>query len=174
MNDIQSKMGRHIGVKIVLAVAMTRGEYNNYRGWTPPDGEDQSALGYLVEYTDGGTPNHPVHSGYISWSPAEQFDNAYCATTSLNFGLALEALKKGHRVARAGWNGKGMWLCLGGGKENVKAGDFWNPHTHAFAISNGGMAEVLPTIIMKTADDKVLMGWLASQTDMLADDWQIV
>lgn len=70
-------MQRFIGTKVILARALTRGEYNAYRGWTPPAGEDQSAPGYLVEYTDGGTPNDPRHAGYISWSPKEQFDNAY-------------------------------------------------------------------------------------------------
>jgi hypothetical protein len=80
-------MQRFIGTKTILARALTRGEYNAYRGWTPPAGEDQSALGYLVEYTDGGTPNDPRHAGYISWSPKEQFDNAYRARP-LTPGLA--------------------------------------------------------------------------------------
>ena len=70
-------MQRFIGTKVILARALSRGEYNTYRGWTPPAGEDQSVKGYLVEYTDGGTPNDPRHAGYISWSPKEQFDNAY-------------------------------------------------------------------------------------------------
>jgi hypothetical protein len=70
-------MQRFIGTKTILARAFTRGEYNAYRGWNPPAGEDQSAQGYLVEYIDGGTPNDPRHAGYISWSPKEQFDNAY-------------------------------------------------------------------------------------------------
>lgn len=68
---------RFIGTKIILALAMTRGDYNVYRGWKAPEGEDQAVQGYLVEYTDGGTPNDPRHHGYISWSPKEQFDNAY-------------------------------------------------------------------------------------------------
>lgn len=72
-------MQRFIGTKTILARPITRGEYNAYRGWTSPAGEDQSAQGYLVEYTDGGTPNDPRHMGYISWSPKEQFDNAYRA-----------------------------------------------------------------------------------------------
>jgi hypothetical protein len=70
-------MQRFIGTKTVLARPITRGEYNAYRGWIPPAGEDQSTQGYLVEYTDGGTPNDTRHAGYITWSPKEQFDNAY-------------------------------------------------------------------------------------------------
>lgn len=92
----------------------------------------------------------------------------------LAFGPALAAMKVGHKVARAGWNGKGMWICKGEGNEALPSGAFWNKHTREFAEQNGGYAEVLPYLIMKTADNKILMGWLASQTDMLADDWQIL
>lgn len=70
-------MKRYIGTKIILATAMTLGDYNAKRGWTPPEGEDQTAEGYLVEYTDGGKPNHPEHTGYISWSPKDVFEQAY-------------------------------------------------------------------------------------------------
>jgi hypothetical protein len=91
-----------------------------------------------------------------------------------DFGLALQAMKCGSRVRRAGWNGKGVWICLGEGGV-IPADGFWNPHTKAFASTQPrGVAEVLPYIIMKTADDKILMGWLASQSDMLANDWEIV
>jgi len=92
----------------------------------------------------------------------------------MNFGQALEALKEGKKVAREGWNGKNMWLALSVGHPSLSADKFWNPHNKAFAESNGGQAEVLPTITMKTADNKILMGWLASQTDMLAEDWVII
>jgi hypothetical protein len=99
---------------------------------------------------------------------------AGCASHTMDFGDALKALKNGKRIARAGWNGKGMWLCLGQGHAGLEAEKFWNPHTRAFAEQNGGTAPVLPYIIMKTAAGEILMGWLASQTDMLAEDWQIL
>jgi hypothetical protein len=70
-------MKRFIGTKTILAQAMTRTAYNTYRGWGLPGNENGNDEGYLVEYTDGGTPNDARHSGYISWSPKEQFDNAY-------------------------------------------------------------------------------------------------
>lgn len=90
------------------------------------------------------------------------------------FGHAITLMKLGHRVARAGWNGKGMWICLSAGHGALPATSFWNKHTRGFAEQNGGQAEVLPYLIMKTADDKILMGWLASQTDMLAEDWIVL
>lgn len=77
----------------------------------------------------------------------------------VNFGEALEAIKQGKRVARSGWNGKGMWLTL------VKA------NTYDVGIrSMGGATKLLPYIAMKTAQDE-LVPWLASQTDTLAEDW---
>ncbi len=77
----------------------------------------------------------------------------------MNFGKAIEALKQNKRIARQGWNGKGMWLRI-----VVPGGD-----SKEFDM---GM-ENLPYIEMKTADNK-LVPWLASQTDVLAEDWVIV
>lgn len=168
-------MQKYIGTKIILATAMTLGAYNEKRGWPMPPDEDPTAPGYLVEYTDGGKPNHPDHVGYISWSPKEQFEGAYRASPGLTFGHAVEALKRGCRVCRAGWNGKGMWLALScNGTHTVEAANFWSPHNAAFAIEQGGAATVLPSITMKTATNEILMGWLASQTDILAEDWVIL
>ncbi len=79
----------------------------------------------------------------------------------MDFGMALQALKSGVRVCRSGWNGKGMWLHM------VCEFDW----TCGKAVA----AEVrhLPWIGMKTADGG-FVPWLASQTDMIASDWQIV
>lgn len=94
---------------------------------------------------------------------------------NMGFGGALDALERGERVARAGWNGKDMWLSLSCGEtREIPAANFWSPHNRAHAESQGGTAKVLPSITMKTATGEILMGWLASQTDMLAKDWQVV
>lgn len=94
---------------------------------------------------------------------------------NLSFSDALIAmLHAGDRVRRAGWNGKGMWICAGSGQIDLPADKFWNKHTAAFAKANGGTADVLPYFIMRTADGKILMGWLASQTDMMANDWEVL
>jgi len=91
----------------------------------------------------------------------------------MNFGYALDALKNGKKVARAGWNGKGMWLILVPGRSGVET-------TSGSAYHNAGIevTDILPHIDMWTtnADGRraMLPGWLASQTDMLADDWNIV
>jgi hypothetical protein len=70
-------MKSYICNKIVNAMPMNRGDYNDLRGWIVPADEDPFDEGYLVEYTDGGRPNHPDFKGYISWSPNEQFNNGY-------------------------------------------------------------------------------------------------
>jgi hypothetical protein len=71
----------------------------------------------------------------------------------MNFSDALEDLKDGKRVARKGWNGKGMWLEL--------------------QVPDAHSKMTLPYIFMKTACDNQVP-WLANQTDLLADDWQDV
>ena len=70
-------MNTYIGTKIINAVAMTRQEYNDFRGWQLPADESGADAGYLVEYLDGGKPNTEHYAGYVSWSPAEQFEKAY-------------------------------------------------------------------------------------------------
>ncbi len=161
-------MKTFIGTKMLGAVLMTLGEYNAYRGWVMPEGEDPDNAGYLVEYHDGGKPNDERHTGYISWSPKDVFENAYRPTDGMNFGLAVSAMKTGLKVARDGWNGKGMFLFL------VPGSTFQVNRPPLMGIyPEGTTINYQPHIDMKTAQDTVVP-WLASQSDVLADDWQIV
>lgn len=158
-------MKRYIGTKIINAKPMNRADYNEYRNWVLPANEDGADDGYLVEYLDGGKSNDSRHAGYISWSPKEQFEGAYRETSGLSFGLALEALKKGEKVSRAGWNGKDMWLSLScNGNREVAAENFWSPHN----------AEITLKTTNAHGRVAILMGWLASQTDLLSEDWMVV
>lgn len=129
---------------------MTRGEYNEYRGWTIPADENPDDNGYLIKHSDG----------YESWSPEKQFNEAYRECGDMTFGLAIEALKKGEYVARKGWNGKNMYLFLAHGSDIQKC--------------VGIPDKCVDVICMKTAQDTVVFGWLASQTDILSEDWAIV
>lgn len=70
-------MKLYTGTKTVRATPMTRLEYNALRGWSTPADENPAEAGYIVEYTDGGKPNHPNYAGYVSWSPADVFNRAY-------------------------------------------------------------------------------------------------
>ncbi len=90
---------------------------------------------------------------------------------TFDFGEALKRLKLSHRVMRLGWNGKGMWLSLTLGR-TVATDNLWSHQNRVYAKDSGGTVEVLPYITMKTADGKIVP-WLASQTDVLADDWMV-
>ncbi len=81
----------------------------------------------------------------------------------MNFGLALEALKQGQAVNRTGWNGRGMFLYL------VPANTY-PAQTNVAKGLIGENVEYGSYIAMKTAQGNVVP-WLASQTDVLADDW---
>lgn len=91
----------------------------------------------------------------------------------MTFGQALEHLKNGKKVRREGWNGKGMYLWLLAAFD-VPAEWCKEPHLKLLAEENGGKVSCLASIRMKTADGKVLTGWLASQTDMLSEDWELI
>lgn len=87
----------------------------------------------------------------------------------MNFGQALEYLKEGHKVARAGWNGKDMYIYLVSG---IKM-DYGNLRGEADKPLNDGKPVVINSHIdMQAADGSIVVGWLASQTDMLAEDWE--
>lgn len=145
----------YIGTKIILA-------------W---NAEKDGKPGFGVKYADG----------YTSWSPGEAFEDAYRAIEgkeqALTFGDALHMLKLGKRVARAGWNGKGMWLRLlepyAPHPEDAPDANPRNPYFRAADNNAEAVGTMLPWIGMKTADNK-FVPWLASQTDMLAEDWQVV
>ncbi|MDF2143214.1 DUF2829 domain-containing protein [Paenirhodobacter sp. CAU 1674] len=101
----------------------------------------------------------------------------------MNFGEALSALKEGRRVARAGWNGKNMWIALTPGSifpsHHAKAGHAAKHRANELAadVPHDGIErqiELLPHIDMRAADGSMVIGWLASQTDMLAEDWLVL
>lgn len=95
----------------------------------------------------------------------------------MDFGKAIEALKQGKKVSRKGWNGKGMYLWMKPAFV-IKPEMCSDPMLKQAVIDNGGELLGLPTISMFTHDatgrKAVLSGWLASQSDMLLEDWQII
>jgi hypothetical protein len=147
---------QYFGAKRITATPMTRADAESLL--KRDIGGVETGEGYLVEY----------ENGYQSWSPKAVFDAAYRPVDGLSFGLAVEALKAGQRVARAGWNGKGMFLFL------VPGSTFKVNRPPLMGIyPEGTEINYCPHIDMKTADGKVVP-WPTSQTDVLADDWAIV
>ena len=159
-------MKQYIGTKIIHAEPARRYWFENGEKLVVPDSEEnperikQAAAresGYKVVYSP---------DGYESWSPKDVFEEAYRETTGMPFGLAIEAMKMGRAVAREGWNGKEMFLYY------VPA----NEYAVTTEIARSYFGDTVPYgayIAMKTMQGNVVP-WLASQTDMLADDWQIV
>ena len=94
----------------------------------------------------------------------------------LDFSDALHALKQGRRVARAGWNGRGMWIALTPGSTIDASAARPGAAMHIAESFDPGQAitpqiTILGHIDMRAADGNLVVGWLASQTDMLAEDW---
>ena len=88
-----------------------------------------------------------------------------------DFGWALQALKDGNKIARSGWNGKGMWLVY---QKGYPDGIAINANTsEATGLAEGTVCRFRPYILMYTAQGD-FVPWLASQSDLLANDWTIV
>jgi len=148
----------------------TQHYYGTKRVTAWPQNKDPALIaspeGYAVMYEDG----------YTSWSPKDVFEKAYQPITAMSFGHAIAALKAGERVARAGWNGASMFIFLNKGSVPPQFQDH-SINGVASPLFDTGEDDTLvrmPNINMRTANGFIVTGWLASQTDMLADDWMIV
>lgn len=184
-------MKKYLGVKIIQAEPAWRyfhqigGVYIYIKSEHPEMTENDKDLSDGYSCVD--------ESGNKFWSPKDVFEKAYrtfdetknvvtidvdtrtagwdivghVATMELpkkafnwNFGQAIEALKQGKKVARAGWNKSKLWIDLA--------------YTQQLAESVADTHIIIPVIEMKTIDCKSLFNWVASASDMIAEDWQIV
>lgn len=132
-----------------------------------PQERDGNA-GYSVLYEDG----------YKSWSPRSTFEAAYRENGQMGFGHALEALKQGYKVGRSGWNGVGMFIVL---MPHLYLPPFSTQDTNrkvndrtAKWIGEDTPLDCQPYFALYTAQKLWQPGWLASQADMLTEDWGIV
>ena len=173
-------MKKYIGTKVVEAEPMTRGSYNKYRGWTIPADEDPNDPGYLIRYQDG----------YESWSLKRIFDEAYMEVDDnldppsgiridqkmadetntpilggevmFGFNEAIKYVKRGIKMKRKGWNGKNQYIELATGIS------YMNPDG---VVVNPDHKDIGNNAIAFVGTSGVQLGWLASQADMLAEDW---
>ncbi len=89
----------------------------------------------------------------------------------MNFGKAIEEIKKGKKLTRKGWNGKGMFIVY---QKGYPDGIPCNKQTaEAYGYEEGTLFKCRPYIQMRCADGTHQM-WTASQTDILAEDWEVV
>jgi hypothetical protein len=152
-------MQKYIGVKIITGEPMTAIEFNDNVRPLKYLGDSQE--GYKVTYEDG----------YVSWSPKDVFENAYRHMAGLTFGLAVEAVKKGHKIARKGWNGKGMFVVYQKGypqgiPSNKQTADAWG-------MNEGDLFKCEPYLQIQMVNGSHSM-WVPSINDVLAEDWEVV
>lgn len=98
---------------------------------------------------------------------------------NLTFGTALQAAKQGKQIARKGWNGKNMFVWLNKGSHDFSRNENHSTKTEGikndlFNIGDNGTATRLPNLNMQAATGSTVTGWLASQTDLLAEDWNVI
>ena len=155
-------MSKYIRMQQVEANPMNRGDYNILRGWTVPANENPADEGYVVHYQDG----------YVSWCQKAQFEAAVRPCSGMTFGMALEAMKRGAKVCREGWElGSYIWIMPASTVKGCK--NISDPNLASIDREEGEI-RFLDSIRVRTPKGDVLTGWLASQTELLAEDWQIV
>lgn len=148
-------MDRFIGTKIIEATPAVRVDGKVYELNESIPKSINREDGYKIRYKDG----------YESWSPKSVFEEAYRPIDGMTFGIAIEAAKQGKKIKRRGWNGKNQYIELATdiiyknseGKLKINEHDAIGNKAFAFVGTSG-----------------IQMGWLASQADMLAEDWEIV
>lgn len=153
LNRVLTMTHKYIGTKIVTAWP-ANGKQTPDDPWGPP--------GYGVKYADG----------YTSWSPKEAFEAAYRdiegPTQAVTFGDALHMLKLGKKVARAGWNGKGMFVYM------VPAASY--PAQTGVAKEYFGQDAMVPYqayLAIKNVNETIST-WVPSINDCLAEDWVVL
>lgn len=140
-------MKTYIGTKIIEAEPCA--------AWKNSGDHKVGDPGYKVRYEDG----------YESWSPKDVFEKAYRPMDGLPFGAAIEAVKKGLKISRRGWNGKGQHVELASAI-SYAGPDGKTVNANHDAIGNRALAFV--------GTSGVQLGWMATQADMLAEDWEVV
>lgn len=159
-------MKSYMGLTNVEAEPMNRLDYNELRGWDLPDDEDGTDDGYLI--LSHGESNTEKYNGYVRWLTKNQFDIDFKEDYAMSFSDALLRLKFGNLLSREGWNGKKMFIFLVDGS-TFKV----NRAPLDKIFEEGTEINYLPHIDMRTADGSIVP-WLASQSDILSNDWSIV
>lgn len=144
---------KYIGVKVIEAVPMNLVDAEEKLQRKIKPGNEE---GYLVKYPDG----------YESWSPKDAFEEAYRLTDGLTFGLAIEALRKGYKLARAGWNGKGMFVYY-------IPPACYPTQTEVAKKEFGDTALYNAYLAIKNVNGTVST-WVPSINDALSGDWVII
>ena len=158
-------MKQYIGLKVINAIPMTK-KVACKEGLVKEDGCEEKSL------KNSEVQGHKIidENGCESWIPKDAFNDTYKRLNNMVFGLAIEALKKGHKVARKCWNSgaKKEFLFLVPGSEfNVNRPPLLGIYPEGTEVSYHAHID------MRTAEDKIVP-WVATQADMLAEDYIII
>lgn len=140
------------------------------------DQENGVIMNHFEEDGSTDVPASALFPRDILWAMGNDWEvvgeeTAAVPADTYSFGDAINFLKAGKKVARKGWNGKGMFLVLCPGSE-VPADHMRVKPVKKFYQQEGRVSVIIaPHIDLKAADGTYVTGWMASQTDMLADDW---
>ena len=165
-------MNTYICTKVIHAVPCKM-----VNGCPWPDGLPLPEVKDCVDPADGWISEHPkIMDGYLytdennnqytQFMSATDFELMCKPADCMAFGDAIEAMKHGERVSRHRWNGTGMYVFLAHEPDFVTDADI--------SEFDQQEVEVCDVLVMKTAQNAFQLGWLASQADMLAEDWYIV
>ena len=158
---------KYIGVKIVEASEMTA-SIATEKGYKVPDDTDQMAIGFEVTYP----------GGYKSWCPYDAFTEANRSVAGMSFGFALEAARKGEKIARSGWNWKNQFVVM---QPTLNLPPFSTTGTNrkvndrtAKFIGENEPLNCPAYCCLYNAQKEWVCGWVPSQGDLFADDWLII
>ena len=154
----------YVGALILKAKPMLRSEYCALRGWDLPKDENGDDEGFLLNQ-EGMPSNTTFAKGHISWQTVEQFKH-FRPISKMSFGMASELIKAFKPMTRAGWNGKGMFVFMIQGSN-----DFAKLQGYGFGELMGEPS-FRNAMFLRTADNQ-LVPWVATQSDILADDWMV-
>ena len=162
-------MAKYVRINNVHAEPMTRGAYNEFRGWKIPENENPADEGYRIVYRKG-EPNE-----YVSWCPKTEFDAVSIEVEDgfMTFGQAItECQYHCKKIKRKNWNGDGQFvrfepvLAFNDGKIHLEENDA-APATESECFVFHFKNRI-------TGETGIQVGWLASQADLKAKDWKIV
>lgn len=157
--------------------------YREHTGGKTFDGRDIPAWEWLAEHNPRilgawEAAGVAVYRDAVKGTHRDPSPEPLTTGGTFTFAEALRYLKAGRRCARSGWNGKGMWIALTPGsvidKKDARAGaarllvQAQPPDPEGMTLTIGAHID------MKASDGSLVIGWLASQTDMLAEDWTLL
>lgn len=169
-------MKTYIGIKVVQAVPA-----KTVNGCIWPEGLPLPAVPETVRGNEGECCcstglrriieegySYDGGNGYPVFMPKEEFEKEFFPAENLTFSVALDALKRGGQIARKGWNGKGMYVFLASEVEFHTMADISEIADRKDGVYTSDM------MVLRTAQGTFQPGWLATQSDILAEDWYVL